>query len=692
MNMKKVLFLIILMFFPSSVLGYCVTRSYCNGSETIYTSECGPSTGSVSVSMEVNVETFNNGSTYTVSGNLNSKTITENGVFYIPKINGYIFQNYKQSGKVITDFRDITPVLSYRKITNYRCSRVYNSSTGNYYITSTSAGSVSLPYGFDSVTLTSTWEEVPLEIVYTMNDGTGTKKESVKPTANVMTPTRSGYTFDGWYYDSSLTNEISTNKVSDLVFKTENDGKYGTKTGIVSAYLPLTLYAKWTKNKVDCPTNTPSRTISFDTNGGNKISDVSIVSSKDGNLPTPTKSGYNFEGWYYDLELTKKVSSAKYNDVTYESKKDSDGCVVTDKVTLYAKWSKKETEPEKEVKTCSTNPSAYRIIYNSNGGSKYSDFEHCSKCNYLTAPKLPTPVKKGYTFEGWYYDKALTKKVKTKYASDISYSKKYDLDGCLVQVKVNLYAKWEKAPISEQDKEVEHECAIGGPSFEVIFDTDGGTQIENYTHCTTCVVEKVEIPKTTKDGYEVEGWYYDKEFTKKFESDDLNKIEYTQLKDEYGCSKLTTVTLYVKWKVVDDTSKDDETEDEEELKKYTIIYNTNGGSSIVRDTIYYGSKTETLIEEPTREGYSFVGWYYDEDLTKKVTVKHLEKIGEEGNVLGASDTIRLYAKWEENESKVSFGLILIVVGILLLLIIIVIILIKKKMKSKEYSEIETLGL
>ncbi len=689
--MKKLLFFIILLIVPSYVFGdNCVTQSYCNGTDTVYTNQCASSTGSVSVHMTVEVDTFSGSSTYTVSGNLNSGTITKNGVFYIPKINGYIFQNYKQGSTVIYDFRDITPSVYTRKIQNYRCTRVYDGSTGSYRVVSISTGYVSLPSYFNAVSLTSTWEQVPLEVIYTLNDGTGTKTENIKPTANLITPTRKGYTFEGWYYDEALTKKTESNSVKDLTFKTENNGKYGSTTGIVSDYLPLTLYAKWTKDPVECPTSTPTRIIYFESNGGNNISDVSIISSKDGNLPTPTRSGYTFEGWYYDSKFTKKVTSTKYNDVEYTLQKDSDGCVVTDKVTLFAKWTKNETEKE-ETNKCSTNPSAYKIIYNSNGGSKYSAFEHCSKCNYLTAPKLPTPVKKGYTFEGWYYDKALTNKVKTKYASDITYSKKFDSNGCLVQVKVNLYAKWKKAPVSEQDTEVKHECAIGGPSYEVVFDTAGGTEIENFTHCSTCVVEKVNIPETIKDGYKLNGWYYDKEYTKKFESDDLNKIEYTQLTDEYGCSKLTSVTLYAKWDVVEKPT-DDTDEEDEELKKYTIIYNTNGGSPMTKDSIYYDSKTETLIETPNRDGYTFEGWYYDEDLTKKVTVKHLEKIGEEGKVLGISDTIKLYAKWEEKESKISLGLILVVFGILLILLLIVIVLIRKKKKSKEYNEIETLGL
>ena len=43
-------------------------------------------------------------------------------------------------------------------------------------------------------------------------------------------------------------------------------------------------------------------------------------------LPTPTKNGYNFEGWYLDENFTEKV---------YE------GMTVSADMVLYAKWTKK---------------------------------------------------------------------------------------------------------------------------------------------------------------------------------------------------------------------------------------------------------------------------------------------------------------------------------------------------------------
>ena len=85
-------------------------------------------------------------------------------------------------------------------------------------------------------------------------------------------PTKSGYTFGGWYNDSGLT--------------TAWDFSADTVTA------NITLYAKWTEN---------TYTVSFNANGGS-VSPASAMTGTDGkltSLPTPTRSGsYSFVGWY----------------------------------------------------------------------------------------------------------------------------------------------------------------------------------------------------------------------------------------------------------------------------------------------------------------------------------------------------------------------------------------------------------
>ncbi|MDR4038643.1 MAG: InlB B-repeat-containing protein, partial [Evtepia sp.] len=70
--------------------------------------------------------------------------------------------------------------------------------------------------------------------------------------------------------------------------------------------------------------------------------------------------------------------------------------------------------------------------------------------------------------------------------------------------------------------------------------------------------------------------------------------------------------------------------------KYTLTFDTNGGSAIAKVTKEKGTTVDLEQYVPTREGYTFAGWYSDEALTQKVTsVK-----------LNANTTV--YAKWTEN--------------------------------------------
>ena len=109
-------------------------------------------------------------------------------------------------------------------------------------------------------------------------------------------PTKSGYIFLGWYYDSDFTNEAFA-----------GDPLSGD----------VVLYAMWVLN---------TYTIIFEENGGSTISDIEEAIELPSELPIPTKSGYTFLGWYYDSDFTNEAFA---------------GDLLTGDVTLYAMWGEK---------------------------------------------------------------------------------------------------------------------------------------------------------------------------------------------------------------------------------------------------------------------------------------------------------------------------------------------------------------
>ena len=137
--------------------------------------------------------------------------------------------------------------------------------------------------------------------------------------------------------------------------------------------------------------------------------------------------------------------------------------------------------------------------------------------------------------------------------------------------------------------------------YTVTFDSDGGSAVAAQTVEDGKTATKPADP--TKEGYTFVGWY-------------LGSTAYDFSKPVTG-----NITLTAKWeKVVAPPVT------------YTVTFNSDGGSAVAAQTVEDG-KTATKPADPTKEGYTFVGWYLGStayDFSKPVT----------GN-------ITLTAKWEK---------------------------------------------
>ena len=94
---------------------------------------------------------------------------------------------------------------------------------------------------------------------------------------------------------------------------------------------------------------------------------------------------------------------------------------------------------------------------------------------------------------------------------------------------------------------------------------------------------------------------------------------------------------------------------EKEFEKWEINENP-GGSFINNEYTYVGEVEDTItayyinkeitLPEPTRKGYTFKGWYSDENCE--------EKVGDAESKYTATSDVTLYAKWEVNQYTVTF--------------------------------------
>lgn len=230
-------------------------------------------------------------------------------------------------------------------------------------------------------------------------------------------PTREGYVFEGWYY---------------------NGEKFDFSSKITE---DITLQARWTK------ADTKKWTVKFDSNGGNDIEDLNVEDGKTIDyIPTPKKTGYTFEGWYYNGE--------KFDFDT----------VITKDITLQAKWEEKEQQV-----SGTTTTEKYSVKFDSNGGSAVKTQ---SITKNSTATKPSDPIRAGYTFVGWYNGNIL-----------YNFSNK-------VTKNITLTAKWEKVIAK----------------YTVTFDTDGGNNVASQTVEEGKTAIKPSDP--IKTGYTFIGWYY----------------------------------------------------------------------------------------------------------------------------------------------------------------------------------------
>ena len=113
------------------------------------------------------------------------------------------------------------------------------------------------------------------------------------------TVTRTGYTFAGWY-------------------TSESGGDLRTASDTVSITSATTLYAHWTPN---------TYTVTFDGNGGTSPTATKNVTyaSTYGTLPTPTRTGYAFLGWFTAASGGAQITSSTTVSITAAQ-------------TLYAHW------------------------------------------------------------------------------------------------------------------------------------------------------------------------------------------------------------------------------------------------------------------------------------------------------------------------------------------------------------------
>ena len=383
-------------------------------------------------------------------------------------------------------------------------------------------------------------------------------------------PTKEGFTFAGWYSDEAL------------------ESAWDFETAVKK---DIKLYAKWDENKKE--DKTVKIVISFETNEGSSIDNLAFDAGKTAEAPkAPEKTGFDFAGWFKDSELTQEFNF------------ESDSAKLTENIKLYAKWVTK----------------VLTVKFETNGGSELDSV----KVNYgeKVAKPAKNPTKANSTFEGWYVDE--------------EFSKEFDFAETEIKESITIYAKW----------------AVVKGSFEVKFETNSSSKTSSQA---VIEGEKATEPETPiKEHYTFAGWYSDDKLSAKFSFDTAitgnitlyakwNPVKYTVTFNTNGGNTITAQPVEYKTKAIKpaapkkehytfenwysdqelshEFSFDTEISGDTTLYakwtpvKYTVTFETNGGSPINAAEVDYNSTVEKP-DAPTKDDRVFDAWYTDEALTK----------------------------------------------------------------------------
>ena len=368
--------------------------------------------------------------------------------------------------------------------------------------------------------------------------------------------------------------------------------------------------------------------ITYELYGGtNSPANPTKYTSKSGKITyaVPTREGYRFKGWFADPEFSVRVYTiaagstgnrtiyAKWEPIQYTIQYVLNGgtnslanpktyTVESDKITYaiptamkgytFAGWFT-EASFVNRAYTIAAGSTGNRTIYAKWVPTRYSiTYELDGGTNHAKNPGsytintipvvLETPKKQYYIFDGWYTDCEMTKRIEAV----------KNLPGDLT-----IYAKW-----SPQ-------------IYHITYDLRGGEAIApNPTEYSYGIRTNLNVAR--RPGYQFLGWYDSR----------THSQVYSTVSGGYGDK-----SFYALWKPID----------------YTITYVLNGGKNSSANPAQYNADSPKITYAvPTRNGYTFKGWFSDAKFTQRVyTIAP-----------GSTGNRKIYAKWEPTKYSIKYVL------------------------------------
>ncbi|MCD8364604.1 MAG: InlB B-repeat-containing protein [Clostridiales bacterium] len=403
--------------------------------------------------------------------------------------------------------------------------------------------------------------------------GSVTRTEGTVIDLSTYTPTKTGYTFDGWYEDSTLQTKVTS----------------------VTLDQDKTVYAGWTKNTV-------YHNLYFNTNGGSEISTLRRAEGTVINLSAymPTRDGYTFTGWYAEHSLKHKVNSvtldasltvyAGWEEITYtwevpiEITVNQGGSesVPGKDFELEVLVNGETVDGEGNVEGIKMDPCS--VTTTGNGRFTQTviftgDYDAASLVTDGFTIGLADDGEAGWSCDNTVYNVTVNFNWETGEMTDISIEKSVPSQVLLLQS--SLLTNVDPAAFT---------CSYTG--WSLTFETNGGSTLDSVSAAAGTAID-LSSYSPTRDGYTFTGWYTDSELITAVDSVTLDGDK----------------TVYAGWKADTETN----------INQYTLTFETNGGSAIDSVSVEEGTVIDLSDYVPVRDGYTFAGWYAESTLESPVT-------------------------------------------------------------------------
>ncbi|MBQ7352885.1 MAG: InlB B-repeat-containing protein [Clostridia bacterium] len=344
-------------------------------------------------------------------------------------------------------------------------------------------------------------------------------------------------------------------------------------------------------------------TVSFNTNGGTSVNDITIEEGKSIEAPNTFKVGHNFNGWDYDFSNP-----------------------VTSNLTINAQWTAKD----------------YKITFDVNGEKSVIDIK------YGEIYKAPEVDLTGYNFAGWLYNNASFNEEGVYEYTDnievvaslqpIEYSIIYVTDSnCTNPNTISKYTINSVIELSNAEWINDEKVFDGWYTDDSFAEEYKISLISNMTGSITLYPKFKDAIITKEIKFSVNGQIVESE-TKEFTFKQPYEITYVPVIDEFhkfegwyfedslietkGDLWLFKTDMVLVAKIT--------------AREYEIEYVLNGGENNGNNPNSFNADEPFELLDPSYGDHEFVGWYLDASYTNKIeniTAEH------------AGHTLTLHAKW-----------------------------------------------